>query len=85
MSAPTNYRELARECMREAEAVKDAGRKQTLVGIARLYSQTALSMEGGDAPLPGGAPTGKTSPEAGSEVSERPGDLGGQGRFPKTP
>ena len=70
MSAPTNYRELARECMREAEATKDAGRKQTLLGIARLYSQTALSMQGGNAPPPGGAePASKTSPEAGSEGS----------------
>ena len=78
MSAPTNYRELARECMREAEAAKDAGRKQTLLGIARLYNQTALSLEAGD----GAEAPSRTSPEA---AGERSGDLSGQGPFSKRP
>ena len=39
---------MARECMKEAEASKDAGRKMTLESIAKLYVQTAFSMDQAD-------------------------------------
>jgi hypothetical protein len=44
------FRDLARDCIREAELSKDDERKQTLLEIARLYNQRALQIEFGDAP-----------------------------------
>jgi hypothetical protein len=48
MPSAFDYRQMARECMREAEATKDAGRKATLHDIAKLYAQTAYSIEQSD-------------------------------------
>jgi hypothetical protein len=44
MNSAFDYRELARECMKEAEASKDAGRKKALLEIAQFYCQTALRL-----------------------------------------
>jgi hypothetical protein len=46
MPTAFDYREMARECMKEADATKDVGRKKALRDIAMLYTQTALSLEG---------------------------------------
>ena len=48
MPSAFDYREMARECMKEAEASNDAARKQSLEDIARFYMRAALSMEGID-------------------------------------
>jgi hypothetical protein len=45
MPTSFDYRQLARECMKEAEATKDAACKKTLEDIAKLYTQTAFSMD----------------------------------------
>jgi hypothetical protein len=45
MPSSFDYREMARECMKEAEATKDAARKRTLEDLAKLYVQTAFSMD----------------------------------------
>ena len=45
MPTAFDYRQMARECMKEAEATKDAARKKTLEDIAKLYVQTAFSMD----------------------------------------
>lgn len=45
MTSAIDYRALARECIREAEGAQDEARKKTLLGIAKLYNQTALNME----------------------------------------
>ena len=45
MPSSFDYRHMARECMKEAEATKDVARKRTLEDIAKLYVQTAFSME----------------------------------------
>jgi len=46
MSSALDYREMARECLREAEQTRDADRKKVLLQIAKLYTQTALAMDG---------------------------------------
>lgn len=45
MASAFDYRQMARECMREAEESNDSARKITLESIAKLYVQTAYSME----------------------------------------
>jgi hypothetical protein len=45
MPSSFDYREMARECMKEAEATRDAARRRTLEDIAKLYVQTAFSMD----------------------------------------
>jgi hypothetical protein len=45
MPSSFDYREMARECMKEAQATKDTTRKRTLEDIAKLYVQTAFSMD----------------------------------------
>jgi hypothetical protein len=50
MASAIDYRGLARECIQEAESTQDEARKKTLLGIAKLYNQTALNMEAGNAP-----------------------------------
>ncbi len=50
MKAAADYRELARECLQEAEQTRNEERKKTFLGIAKLYNQTALNLEGGEAP-----------------------------------
>ncbi len=50
MNLASDYLQLAKECIREAESSQDEDRKRTLLSIAKLYSQTALSLEGDSAP-----------------------------------
>jgi hypothetical protein len=45
MPSAFDYREMARECMKEADASTEDVRKTTLESIAKLYVQTAFSME----------------------------------------
>lgn len=45
MPTAFDYRQMARECMKEAAGTKDVGRKEALRDIAKLYTQTALNME----------------------------------------
>ena len=52
MESADDYRELARTCMREAAETKDDARKQTLYCIAKLYTRTALEIDGGTVPPP---------------------------------
>ena len=47
MTTVIDYYELARECLREAEEAKDDARKKTLIGMAKLYTQTALHLDAG--------------------------------------
>ena len=49
MQAAIDYRAMARQCIREAEEIKDLDRKKTLLGIAKLYNQTALAQEAAEA------------------------------------
>jgi hypothetical protein len=37
---------MARECLKEAAATRDASRKKSLEEIAKLYIETALNLEG---------------------------------------
>ena len=53
MTGAVDYREMARDCIREADGTKNPERKQALLGIAKLYNQTALAMEAAQTgPLP---------------------------------
>lgn len=45
MAPAFDYCEMAREYVAEAETCGDPERKETLLGIAKLYNQTALAME----------------------------------------
>ena len=45
MTAAFDYREMARECLREADATDDPVRRQALQDIAKLYLQTAIALE----------------------------------------
>jgi hypothetical protein len=49
MQAPTDYRTMALDCIRDAEASKDPDRKKALLDVAKLCNQTALSMEAAQA------------------------------------
>jgi hypothetical protein len=53
MSATTRYREMARECLREAEGRSDPAHKKSLMGIAKLYNRTALAIDAAEAAAPG--------------------------------
>jgi hypothetical protein len=46
MASAFDYREMAHECLQEASQTKDADRKKVLLEMAKLYTQTALTMEG---------------------------------------
>lgn len=46
MASAFDCREMARECLQEASQTKDADRKKVLLEMAKLYTQSALSMEG---------------------------------------
>jgi hypothetical protein len=46
MASAFDYREMARECFQEADRTMDADRKKVLLDMAKLYAQTALSLEG---------------------------------------
>ncbi len=54
MLSAFHYREMARECMREANSTDNAARKKALQDIAKLYTQTANNMDAPD--LPGRSP-----------------------------
>jgi hypothetical protein len=56
------FRKLAQNCIQEAEANTDADGKQMLLDIARLYNQTALHIETGQASTTGGKIVGRLSP-----------------------
>jgi hypothetical protein len=45
MTDKLDYREMALDCIREADATDDPVIKKTLLGVAKLYNQTALAME----------------------------------------
>jgi hypothetical protein len=62
MPSAFDYREMAIECLQEADATSDAGRKKSLQDIAKLYIQTAFSMESGaqDIARERNAPTART-------------------------
>jgi len=49
----SHYLQLARECIQEAESIPDEERKKTLLGIAKLYHQTALAIEASNPPTIG--------------------------------
>ena len=51
MTLAFNYREMARECIAEAEGCNDLDRKKHLLEVAKLYNQTALAMEAEAAPI----------------------------------
>ncbi len=52
----SEFRKLARNCIKEAELSRDGDDKQMLLDIARLYTQTALHIESREAaPLDRGA------------------------------
>ena len=54
MQSASDYRAMAMECIREADESDDAGRKKALLGVAKLYNQTALAMEAAEtAPVAG--------------------------------
>ena len=44
MISAFDYLQLAKECIQEAERIKDEDRKETLLDIAKIYNQTALHM-----------------------------------------
>lgn len=44
-STATDYREMAHECLRAADATDDPETRATLLGMAKLHMQTALSMD----------------------------------------
>jgi hypothetical protein len=45
MISASDYLQLAKECILEAERIQDEDRKKTLLDIAKLYNLTALYME----------------------------------------
>jgi hypothetical protein len=52
-----DYREMAHECLQEADRTRDAARKKVLLQIAKLYTRTALAMEGVVSPENCASPT----------------------------
>jgi hypothetical protein len=52
MSLAFDYREMARECISEADVSTDPDRRKHLLEVAKLYNQTALAMDAAEvAPL----------------------------------
>ncbi|HYJ85151.1 MAG TPA: hypothetical protein VEW46_03785 [Pyrinomonadaceae bacterium] len=51
MSSAFDYLEMAREYLSAAVAAEDHARKEVLLGIAELFTQTALVMEANQSPL----------------------------------
>jgi hypothetical protein len=47
-----DYRNFAIDCLRWAEETADASERQTFIGIARLWMNTALMIDEGAATLP---------------------------------
>jgi hypothetical protein len=46
MASPFDYREMAYECLKEADRTRDADRKRVLIGLAKLYTRTSLALAG---------------------------------------
>lgn len=66
MPTPLEYREFALECLRWAEDAKDAGQRETLIGLARLWMQTASEMDRGIIAVEGVKSNGCTNGAANS-------------------
>ena len=45
MTTPAEYRELALDCMREAERADSAEMRLTMVGLARIWMDLALELD----------------------------------------
>lgn len=45
MTTPADYRSFAHDCLRWADETPDAAQRDTLVGIARLWTLTAFKVE----------------------------------------
>jgi hypothetical protein len=45
MTTPAEYREFAIDCMRLAEQEENAGLRDTMMGLARVWFRTALMMD----------------------------------------
>lgn len=44
-SSASDYREMAHECLRAADVTDDPVTRATLLGVAKIYMQAALSMD----------------------------------------
>jgi hypothetical protein len=55
MTTPAEYREFAIDCMRVAEQAQNAGLRDAMMGLARVWFRTAIIMEE-HAPLAGDDP-----------------------------
>ena len=53
----SEYLQLALECIRDAESATDEAQKKALLGMAKLWNETALKMESGAAPSPDSVPS----------------------------
>jgi hypothetical protein len=45
MTTPAEYRELALDCLREAESADSAMMRLTMVGLARIWMDVALELD----------------------------------------
>jgi hypothetical protein len=45
MTTPAEYREFAFDCLRWADEAHDAGQRDTLIGLGRVWMQTAIVVE----------------------------------------
>jgi hypothetical protein len=45
MTTPADFREHALDCLRWAEDAKDAGQRDTLLGIAHMWMNTAIVVD----------------------------------------
>lgn len=52
-----DYLQLALECVQSAAATSDQAEKKALLDMAKLYNETALRMETGDAPSADSVPS----------------------------
>ncbi len=56
MTTPAEYREFAFDCLRWADEAPDASQRDTMIGLGRLWMQTAIVVEqyltlAGDSPM----------------------------------
>jgi len=56
MTTPAEYREFAIDCLRWADEAPDAGQRDTMIGLGRIWMQTAIVVEqyvtlAGDSPM----------------------------------
>lgn len=45
MTTPAEYREFALDCMRLAEGAENAGMRDIMVGLARVWFRTAIAVD----------------------------------------